>query len=219
MASSLEEIFMYYERLFVLQYFAFEGIKHRPTKGEIREDFIKDFFEKRLNTSNISKGILSGFESEWQSSQADFLKLKNNSTHHGLTNDVNDCLIFMEVKSNAKKSELVHLNNISKDMKRRNPSIITGIFCFKTEASEKTILKHFGISYDNEIEVYNDYSLEADIFPNIDFLFSLNIQDEESIMDPTCYFLNRSDKSVDIHKGLNGIAIVNLINKLKYEGV
>ncbi|MBO0418621.1 hypothetical protein JZO80_00505 [Vagococcus fluvialis] len=46
MASSLEEIFMYYERLFVLQFFAFEGIKHRLTKGEIREDFIKDFFEK-----------------------------------------------------------------------------------------------------------------------------------------------------------------------------
>ncbi|MBO0418620.1 hypothetical protein JZO80_00500 [Vagococcus fluvialis] len=125
----------------------------------------------------------------------------------------------MEVKSNAKKSELVHLNNISKDMKRRNLSIITGIFCFKMEAGEKTTLKHFGISYDNEIEVYSDYSSKVDILPNINFLFSLNIQDEESIMDPTCYFFNRSNKSVDIHKGLNGVAIVNLINKLKYEGV
>lgn len=143
------------------------------------------------------------------------------ATSHSGIFEIEDCLILMEIKSTAKKSEFSKLNQISQDLKKQNSLIITGLFCYNTEVSSKNIIESFGISFDENLEAYDTYTLEKDHFRQIDFCFSLNI-DEGDYFNPETFFIRRDsfgkDKENELIKGIDGMAMRYFIETLKYEG-
>jgi len=183
MPNLREEMDLYLQELLSLQYKSSNNISHKPTKGMLREKFIKQIVVDEYPNLKIQSGIL--IDGNWQSTQGDFIWLKDNA-RVGLYDcyELADCQMFIEIKSNAKHSEFVHLNDLAQEIHRRISSdesksrIVVGAFCYSTEASYKTILRKFGFKYDNELQGFLNYDKEYDIFPNIDFLVSLNIADD-----------------------------------------
>lgn len=153
----LEEQYIYYERLLSLQYWATRELNHKLTKGELREKFIKRFVLEKIPNCPIGNGIICG-NNNWQSPRIDFIKLEKNVTKHDTVYEINHCLVTIEIKSNARKSEFEKLNEISETLKKQNPQIMTGIFCYRTELDANTIIKKFGIPFDDEIEAYEVYN-------------------------------------------------------------
>lgn len=183
MANLRNEIDLYIQELLSLQFKASKNISHNLTKGELREKFVKQVVLSQYPNLSLESGIL--IDGEWQSTQGDFIWLKENARVGNFNlYELGDCNMFMEIKSNATHGEIVHLNNIATEIHTRakaigeNSRIIVGMFCYSTEASDKTVLKKFGFKYDKELQGYLNYDAEKDIFKEIDFLVSLNISED-----------------------------------------
>lgn len=183
MVSLRNELDLYIQELLSLQFKASNGITHNPTKGTLREKFIKQEVLNQYPALLLKSGIL--VDEGWQSSQVDFIWLKENARVGNFNvYELSDCKMFMEIKSCAKHSEFMDLNTVSEEIHMRaiekNPEhhILTGMFCYSTEASEKTVLRKFGFKYDKELQGYLNYDAEIDILKEIDFLVSLNISED-----------------------------------------
>lgn len=212
-----ESQFIFYERMLSLQYWASREIEHNVIKGKLREDFITNMVKECIPSCNLAKGIIT--DNNWQSTEADFLKIKPTAIYHSYGTSIKDSLIFMEIKSCAQRQEFNHLQDISKEMKRRNKELVTGMFCYTTKANERTLLKNFGFKFDNAILAYKSYNHTIDKFPDVDFCFCLNI-DETDFFNPTPFFLHLdSDNERIMYRGMEGQSIANLFNQLRYEGV
>lgn len=163
------------------------NISHRLTKGELREKFIRRLVQDEFPDLLLKSGILCA--GTWQSTQGDFIWLREGARIGNLSlYDLEDCRMFMEIKSQATAAELRAINTTADNLKQRyigEQPIIVGIFCYSTSANEKTILRKFGFTYDKEIEGYNLYSPSTDIMRNVDFLFSLNlVGDQNELASP-----------------------------------
>lgn len=182
MDSLQKQIDTYLQKLLELQFNVSEPIKHKPTKGKLREDFIHQMVLKEFPKLILKSGILCS--QDWQSTQADFLWLKDNARIGNLDSyELNDCKLFMEIKSCATAAELRAIEYTAKLLKTKysKQSLMRiGMFCYSTKAKEKTVLKKFGFSYDREIEGYDTYQSNFDEMKHVDFLYSLNIGDENS---------------------------------------
>ena len=216
MANLRNEIDLYLQNLLALQFTASKNISHALTKGELREKFVKQVILSQYPNLLLTSGIL--IDGEWQSTQCDFIWLKENARVGNFNlYELGDCNLFMEIKSAATHGELVHLNNIAEEIHTRskaideNLRIIVGMFCYTTEATEKTVLKKFGFKYDNDLEGYSAYNSSKDVFKNIDFIISLNITEDGT---PMSYMVIR-----DIYGGCvlynNNPIINNLFNYFK----
>ena len=163
-----------------MQYMVSNNISHRLTKGELREKFIRRVVQDEFPNLLLKSGILC--EGTWQSTQGDFLWLRDGARIGNLDlYDLKDCLMFMEIKSQATAKELRAINDTAKNLKQRYTGdfpIKVGMFCYGTVANAKTILRKFGFTYDKEIDGYNAYAKSKDVMPNVDFIFSLNIVDD-----------------------------------------
>ena len=174
-----EEIDLYLQDILKMQHMVSDNISHRLTKGELREKFIRRLVQDEFPTLLLKSGILCA--DTWQSTQGDLLWLKDGARVGNLNlYDLNDCRMFMEIKSSATAAELRSINETANNLKQHYTGeslIIVGMFCYGTSASEKTVLRKFGFTYDREIEGYNAYDQAKDRMRNVDFLFSLNISD------------------------------------------
>ena len=175
-----DEVDLYLQDVLKMQYLVSNNISHRLTKGELREKFIRRVVQDEFPNLLLKSGILC--EGTWQSTQGDFLWLRDGARIGNLNlYDLEDCLMFMEIKSQATAKELKAINDTAKNLKQRytgDSPIKVGMFCYGTVANEKTILRKFGFTYDKEIDGYNAYAKSKDIMPNVDFIFSLNIVDD-----------------------------------------
>lgn len=156
------------------------NISHRLTKGELREKFIRRVVQDEFPNLLLKSGILC--EGTWQSTQGDFLWLRDGARIGNLDlYDLKDCLMFMEIKSQATAKELRAINDTAKNLKQRYTGdfpIKVGMFCYGTVVNAMTVLRKFGFTYDKEIDGYNAYAKSKDVMPNVDFIFSLNIVDD-----------------------------------------
>lgn len=216
MANLRNEIDLYLQNLLALQFTASKNISHALTKGELREDFVKQVVLSQYPKLLLASGIL--IDGEWQSTQGDFIWLKENARMGNFNfYELGDCNLFMEIKSAATHGELVHLNDIAEEIHTRakaideNSRIIVGMFCYTTEATDKTILKKFGFKYDNELEGYSAYDPSKDVFKNIDFIISLNISEDGT---PTPYMVIRDIYGACVLYNNNPV-INNLFNYFK----
>ncbi|MEB7798869.1 hypothetical protein NGB23_07985 [Staphylococcus xylosus] len=214
MIDIYKEKFAYYERLLSLQFYSSEDTYHNPTKGEEREKFITFLIASLLPQIKFSRGILT--DSTWQSKQVDFVKLNQDAINTGTIFRACDALIFMEIKSNAKTKDFVELNAVAEELKRINDKILVGMFCYKTEIHQRTVLKKFSIIYDKDIDGYDEYKKEYDEFPYIDFCYSLNMGAELN-MQTDCYFLDRNFNNLTLYKGEPGITMELFTRRLQYE--
>ena len=175
-----DEVDLYIQEVLKMQYMVSNNISHRLTKGELRENFIRRVVQDEFPNLLLKSGILC--EGTWQSTQGDFLWLRDGARIGNLDlYDLKDCLMFMEIKSQATAKELRAINDTAKNLKQRYTGdfpIKVGMFCYGTVANAKTILRKFGFTYDKEIDGYNAYAKSKDVMPNVDFIFSLNIVDD-----------------------------------------
>lgn len=175
-----DEVDLYIQEVLKMQYMVSNNISHRLTKGELREKFIRRVVQDEFPNLLLKSGILC--EGTWQSTQGDFLWLRDGARIGNLDlYDLKDCLMFMEIKSQATAKELRAINDTAKNLKQRYTGdfpIKVGMFCYATVANAKTILRKFGFTYDKEIDGYNAYAKSKDVMPNVDFIFSLNIVDD-----------------------------------------
>ncbi len=175
-----DEVDLYIQEVLKMQYMVSNNISHRLTKGELREKFIRRVVQDEFPNLLLKSGILC--EGTWQSTQGDFLWLRDGARIGNLDlYDLKDCLMFMEIKSQATAKELRAINDTAKNLKQRYTGdfpIKVGMFCYGTVANAKTILRKFGFTYDKEIDGYNAYAKSKDVMPNVDFIFNLNIVDD-----------------------------------------
>lgn len=183
MPNLRKDIDSYLQKLLALQFEASKNISHKPTKGGVREKFVKQVVKSEFPKLTLVSGTIT--HDEWESSQCDFIWLKDRARVGDLPiYELSDCNLFMEIKSNAKHAEMVALNTVADEIHSRaraiNPDarVLVGMFCYSTDASEKTVLKKFGFQYDKDFQGYCAYNTGKDIFKKIDFLFSLNIAED-----------------------------------------
>lgn len=183
-----QQISIYLQKLLAAQYKVSANIEHRPTKGELREVFIKNIICKEFRERCFYRGILE-FD-HWQSPEIDFIWLKNNArvgTFHVFNGT--DCKLFMEIKSRAKKEEIEYLNQYSQKIKEHclENSVKAGMFAYSTSVSRNSILKDFGFIYDKTLKGFEQYNGNKDRFPYIDFVFGLDLQNNK----PRAYLMVR----------------------------
>ena len=175
-----DEVDLYIQEVLKMQYMDSNNISHRLTKGELREKFIRRVVQDEFPNLLLKSGILC--EGTWQSTQGDFLWLRDGARIGNLDlYDLKDCLMFMEIKSQATAKELRAINDTAKNLKQRYTGdfpIKVGMFCYGTVVNAMTVLRKFGFTYDKEIDGYNAYAKSKDVMPNVDFIFSLNIVDD-----------------------------------------
>ncbi|PAF45048.1 DUF6602 domain-containing protein [Helicobacter sp. 11S02596-1] len=178
-----EQLDLYYQNLLKLQFGASEDISHNPTKGSMREEFIKDFLEKSFPQIKLGRGLLT--KGSWQSTQIDLLKLKPNARVYILGGqnlvEVDDCMIIMEIKSNGRTKELEEFEEVAKMVKGLSPSVMCGIFCYNIDLTPKTLLERFGFKYKKKpLDLYIK-SGKSILYPHIDFIFTLEAKKEDGI--------------------------------------
>lgn len=176
-----DEIDLYLQDVLRVQYMVSKNISHNLTKGQLREKFIRRMIQDEFPSILLKSGILCA--DDWQSTQGDFLWLREGARIGSLDlYDLDDCQMFMEIKSKATAAELRAINKTAENIKQRCSNeypIKVGIFCYSTDAREKTILQKFGFTYDSEIDSYNAYDQTKDTMGFVDFLFCLNITDDQ----------------------------------------
>lgn len=180
---NFEEFDEYIEELLLLQYEDSEIIKHALTRGEVREDFLIDQIKQSFSNVYVKQGQLSqGID---YSGQLDIILHKNNARLRGLGRatiiEPNDCLMHIEVKSNATHSDLVEFNKKSGKVKELCDSDIkpvSGMFCYSINILQKNFMKKFGYKYDEDLDSY-DSQPDLIRFHRVDFVICLNRHDEK----------------------------------------
>lgn len=182
MSSIQEQIDTYLQNMIQMQFKVSEPINHKVTKGELREKFIHNMVKEQFPNLTIKSGILCS--GNWQSTQGDFLWLNNNARIGNLNVfNLNDCKMFIEIKSCAKTNELQKIENTSKTIKAKcskEHHVYVGMLCYSTKAKKQTVLKNIGFAYDREIDAFQAYNKELDTMKHVDFLYSLNIETDKA---------------------------------------
>lgn len=183
----------YLEKLLLLQFEASKIFIHKLTKGEVREEFIKQIIKSQYDGIKLYRGsIVCG---DYQSSQIDIIAVNPQMNpriatlgSNSLIN-IKDAKIIIEVKSKAKTSELRDLNRLAeviKGLAEYNDTKI-GVFMYDYEISKTNMLKKLGYKYDSDLDTYID---EAPIvYPNIDFLISLDPNQNHGLVDKSFFLI------------------------------
>lgn len=201
----------YIEKLLLLQFEASEIINHNLTRGEIREDFIKEQIKNQFEHFCYHKGVIC--HKKYQSGQIDVIVTQNTARcrrlgEHSIV-DIKDVEMIIEVKTCAKTSDLRKLNELAKELKELDSKYIPkiGMFCYSYEIKEKNLLRKFGYRFDEDIEAYElDKTLQRD-YEYIDFVLALDKDKEWSeedkdffvIKDITGDFMLFKDEPVSKH--------------------
>ena len=190
-----DEFDEYIEKLLLLQFDASEIIKHNLTKGEVREDFLKEEVNKQFAHICYHKGFIVDNEKEYQSGQLDIIITGNDARIRKYGDqsmvDIRDARIVLEVKSCATTADLRKLDQVAREIKSHSDtphSIKIGMFCYSYAIQEPNMLKKFGFKYDKELDGYFDeISIEND-FNSIDFILALDGNKTE-VEDSKDFFL------------------------------
>lgn len=190
-----DEFDEYIEKLLLLQFDASEIIKHNLTKGEVREDFLKEEVNKQFAHICYHKGFIVDNEKEYQSGQLDIIITGNDARIRKYGDqsmvDIRDARIVLEVKSCATTADLRKLDQVAREIKSHSDtphSIKIGMFCYSYAIQEPNMLKKFGFKYDKELDGYfDDISIEND-FNSIDFILALDGNKTE-VEDSKDFFL------------------------------
>jgi hypothetical protein len=176
-----DEFDQYSQDLLLSQYDIAEIIQHELTKGEVREDFLIHILQSRFEPSpTFYKGTIS--DGNHQAGQLDLMLCRPNCQIVRMGGQAilrpEDCLCLIEVKGNATGNDLRVFDERIQRIKAMEAESfpLCGIFCYKVELQEKTIMNRFGFDLNAETGVYyNDENEPREIaYPNIDFFVSLD---------------------------------------------
>lgn len=229
--ETFEQYHHYSQNLLLAQHEVSGIIKHNLTRGEVREDFIIQYLTKSIQgcAEFLKRGFINLGEAE-QSGQADILLVKRFAELVDIGNRDNvivnpdDCLMVIEVKSTLTGTYLNAFNTEAKIIKEPNPSVVCGMFAYKSELEKKTIMKRCGHNYNSETKTYFD-SVKVPLptfYPYIDFILLLDkVEEHETEEDLEIQGRNQlfMRKSVEIDaryfKGTYAPVIRNLVGLVR----
>ncbi len=152
----VDELNFYDQKMLRLQYEVSECFTHQLTKGEVREDFIKEYIKKKIRNIEILKGSI--VKDNKTSSQLDMIICNDSviynqyGSHYLIESEF--CKQAIEVKSTLNNKYIKQFINVTKNIKEMNADIKTGMFAYSLGDNPKNILKHFGYEYDIDLDMY-----------------------------------------------------------------
>ncbi|KNF09943.1 hypothetical protein CLPU_1c01080 [Gottschalkia purinilytica] len=187
-----DEFDEYIERLLLLQFEASEIINHNLTRGEIREDFLKEQVKKQFEHFHYHKGVIC--HNKYESDQIDVIVTQNTTRcrrlgEHSIV-DIKDVEMIIEVKTCAKTSDFRKLNALAKELKELDSQYVpkVGMFCYSYEIKERNLLKKFSYRFDEDIQGYElDEKLYKE-YEYIDFVLAMD-KDKEKLGENKDFFI------------------------------
>ena len=206
----LDYLFEYIDDLLRLQSKAVDRHNHKGVLGDAREEFIHSEIKLRIDdfASRLHKGEIFCKDKEY--GQHDIILRKKGSINPSLGRqvriDTSDCAAVIEVKTNAKLTEIRDFEEKSKQLKQRIPSLICGMFCYKISGKTSTVLNRAGFKFDREYQVFEP-NLDKKVYENIDFILCLDDQIENNGVDHAKadityskgFFLKKDQKTYQLH--------------------
>ena len=152
----VDELNFYDQKMLRLQYEVSECFTHQLTKGEVREEFIKEYIKKKIRNIEILKGSI--IKDNKTSSQLDMIICNDNVIYNQYGShyliDSEFCKQVVEVKSTLNNKYINQFINVAKSIKEMNADIKTGMFAYSLGDNPKNMLKHFGYEYDIDLDMY-----------------------------------------------------------------
>lgn len=210
MIGQYETLYSYLDALLRLQSDAAEMFEHTGVLGTVRENFLVQQINERVDSVLIHTGQVISCENN--AGQVDIIIRKKNTLNPAIGGQVrlvaSDCAAVIEVKSNATGTDLRDFNEKSRIIKDENPNVVCGFFCYKLECKKETILKRIGYRFDKEYLGFEFNSKLVNAYPFVDFIMC--IDDEEEYVGGTSDFYN---KYFFAHKNSEDITRFDLILK------
>lgn len=102
--------------------------------------------------------------------------------------DIEDCVLFMEIKSRVTKAEFRELQKHALELKGKTGHDSWNVLiCVKS--GEKTVIPQFGFKYDRTLEMFQTYDETQDEYSAIDFYYNLDICMDDNEESP--YFIRK----------------------------
>jgi len=191
------ELFSYLDDLLLLQSGAADRHNHNGVLGAVREEFLKQVLKERVTNIQVHTGEVTAEAGDI--GQQDIIVRRPGTLNTELGGHVRlaatDCSAVIEVKSNARGTEITDFDQRAGLVKSDNPEALCGIVCYKLACRKETVLRRAGFSYDRDVEGFiRDNNLQV-LYTGLDFILSLD--DEEESKDDNLYskafFLKRED--------------------------
>lgn len=182
----MDHLYNYIDDLLRLQSGAVERHNHKGVLGSIREEFVHSEIAERIDEirGRLHKGEV--YSDQEELGQHDIIlrrKGVDNPTIGGHVRiNVKDCAAVIEVKTNAKLTEITAFDRLSEKLKKFNPGIICGMFCYKINGKTRTVLERAGLLFDKEYQAFLRDERKVQ-YHCMDFLLCLDDYEESCGVD------------------------------------
>lgn len=170
-------LYEYIDDLLRLQSRAVERYNHKGVLGDAREEFVHSEIKSRIDNlaNRLHKGEVYFKDEEF--GQHDIILRKRNTLNSSLGHQIRisseECAAIIEVKTNAKLTEIRDFEEKSKRLKQSMPNLICGMFCYKINGKTSTVLERSGFKFDHEYQLFERDSSKK-TYANIDFILCLD---------------------------------------------
>jgi hypothetical protein len=221
---NFKEYFHYTEKLLNAQSNVAEIIEHLPTRGKVREYFIKEIIEKHFGGIKVHRGVVN-LDNEEIEGQIDLILTNEDAliaafTPEDIGVNAEDCKMVIEVKTNATSADIDAFNKRAKTIKQYciDTTPMCGMFCYKIDILKTTLLERFGYAYDKEFEIYTVDGNKEFQYPHIDFFVCIDQTEYDDFTGTSEFFLRKdtseqSDGSYDLSENLP--ALKDFLNMIK----
>ncbi|BDA62766.1 DUF6602 domain-containing protein [Shewanella xiamenensis] len=174
---AVEYLYEYIDDLLRLQSRAVEKYNHKGVLGDAREEFIHSEIRSRIDNlaNRLHKGEVYFKDQEF--GQHDIILRKRGTLNSSLGRQIRisseECAAIIEVKTNAKLTEISDFEEKSKKLKQRMPNLVCGMFCYKISGKTSTVLERSGLKFDREYQIFEQDSSKK-IYDYIDFILCLD---------------------------------------------
>lgn len=221
---NFKEYFHYTEKLLNAQSNVAEIIDHLPTRGKVREYFIKEIIEKHFDDVKIHRGVVN-LDNEENEGQIDLILTNRDALIAGFTPEdigvnAEDCKMVIEVKTNATSTDIDAFNKRAKTIKQNclESTPLCGMFCYKIDILKTNLLERFSFIYDKEFDIYTVDGNKEFEYPHIDFFVCIDQTEFDDFTGTSEFFLRKdtselSDGSYDLSENLP--ALKDFLNMIK----
>jgi len=176
-----EQLWAYLDDLLRLQSDAADRHNHNGVLGEVREEFVIQVLDHRIDDINLHKGEVVAAAGDMGQHDVIIRRRGTLNPEHGgqVRIEAADCAAVIEVKSNAKATEIRDFDAKAENIKVDNPEVICGIVCYKIRNRKDTILKRMGHEFDADLEGFFQIEEPVLTYSNLDFILCLDEDVEE----------------------------------------
>lgn len=182
-----KEIYYYLDDLLLLQSKVADKYNHKGILGAVREIFLKRLLEERLDNIIIHTGEITVANKDI--GQQDLIVRKQGTINPELGGHVRlpakDCSAIIEVKSNAKGTDIRNFDNKATMIKAENPDTTCGLVCYKLQCRKETILNRAGFDFDKDVDGFIRSENNDPEYSSLDFILCLDETEENK--DGTYY--------------------------------